>query len=232
MFHFKQFSIEDDQCTMKVGTDGVLLGAWVDANYTNTILDIGTGCGLIALMLAQRSRPDTIIHGVEIAEADVRQARNNAAASPWPSKVIVHHSPIQLFQSDVLFDLVVTNPPFFNQSLLPPSASRAVARHTHSLTHAELLTHVTRLLSPEGRFAIVLPVVEGNAFRHLALTNGYHCHRSLAFFTRAGKPQERWLFEFARFSRTTINESLTLYEGDHWSEAYQRLTGAFYLDKK
>lgn len=230
-FRFKQFDVSDDRCSMKVGTDAVLLGAWVDVTGVHRVLDIGTGSGVIALMLAQRTADDVHIDGVEIAAADAAQARENVAASPWPSRVLIHQTSIQEFNPQRKYDLVVTNPPFFHRSLLPPSPGRATARHTHGLDHDELLAQMARLLAPGGRFAVVLPTIEGGAFTALATSRGYHRVRSIAFYTRASKPQERWLFEFAAIPQPEHSETLLLYDGNNkWTEEYRLLTAAFYLD--
>jgi tRNA1Val (adenine37-N6)-methyltransferase len=231
-FRFKQFTIHDDQCEMKVGTDGVLLGAWVNIANARFILDIGTGSGLIALMLAQRTPPGTFIDAVEPAARDVEQARSNVSSSPWHDRVRIHQCAIQDFQPSRSYDLIVSNPPYFSSSLLPPSGQRAQARHTVGLTHYELLNSVSRLLASDGRLAVVLPASEGDRFRHLAGNAGLSVMRSLAFYTRPGKKQERWLFEMCRSGREIQPEVLTLYggKGSEWSAAYRNLTGDFYLD--
>lgn len=229
-FQFKQFHIDDDRCAMKVGTDGVLLGAWTNVNHAKRILDIGTGSGLIALMLAQRTSDDILIDAVEIGEEDMLQAKANVEKSVWSKRITVHRSAIQNFQSHHLYDLIVSNPPYFINSLVPPSDKRATARHTPSLTFEELITAVLRLLTPDGRFAVVLPVKEGNDFVAKAQFKGLYCQKQLAFYARIEKPQERWLFEFSRTSSLVLNnEKLTLYEGAEWSEAYKKLISDFYL---
>jgi tRNA1Val (adenine37-N6)-methyltransferase len=233
VFRFKQFSVADDRCTMKVGTDAVLLGAWVEVKGARMILDIGSGSGVIGLMLAQRSEPNAMIHCVEMSSHDALQSKENIEASPWPDKLVVHLTPIQEFENVEQFDLIITNPPFFNKSLLPPSAQRTFARHTNSLSHAELLFSISRLLAPNGRFAVVLPTTEGNEFKDLAENSGYYCIRSLAFFTRNGKRQKRWLFLFTREAIPPHEESLTLYaNGERWSNEYRDLTIDFYLDER
>lgn len=231
-FDFRLFRVKHDRCTMKVGTDAVLLGAWASVEGTAHILDIGAGSGIIALMLAQRTMPPVKIDAVEMEADDAAQAIENVAASPWPSKITVHHTRIQDFHSPHQYDLIVSNPPFFSSSWLPPSARRERARHTQTLTHLELLQYVQRLLAPHGRFAIVLPTVEGVQFKSDAEALGFYCHRSLAFFSRAGKPQERWLLEFSFEKKTLIATRLVLYERDEiWTEDYTRLTAPFYLPR-
>jgi len=229
-FRFKQFTIHDDQCQMKVGTDGVLLGAWVDTINANTILDIGAGSGLISLMLAQRTPSRTLIDAVEPSAPDAEQARSNAARSPWHHRVKIHQRAVQDFYPSGTYDLIISNPPFFSSSLLPPSGQRAQARHTVGLTHEDLLKSVSRLLAKDGRFAVILPATEGDHFRQTAQTLGLAVMRSLAFYTRPGKKQERWLFELSGTRRDVQEETMILYDqGTQWSAEYRTLTRDFYL---
>lgn len=229
-FHFKQFTIGHDRSTMKVGTDGVLLGAWVDPLNAATVLDIGTGSGVIALMLAQRTSPQTIIHGVEVEAQDADQASQNVLLSPWPQKVTIFQTAIQDFDPGNLYDLIVSNPPYFNNSQEPPDLRRVQARHTILLTYHDLLTAVTRLLKPGGRFSVILPYTEGIGFIGLAASFHLHCIQQWSFRTRKEKPIERWLLTFSYVARPADHGEILLYnEGDQWSEDYIRLTREFYL---
>lgn len=158
-FTFKQFHIDHSRCAMKVGTDGTLLGAWTTLPDSGRILDIGTGTGLIAIMAAQRS-PQSRITAIDIDEECIAQARENVIHSPWPDRVEVIHSSLQEFSVEERFDLVITNPPYFVDSLLSPDAARSTARHTDSLPFVDLVKGVERLLTPEGRFALILPPPE------------------------------------------------------------------------
>ena len=128
-FRFKQFAVEQDDVAMKVGTDGVLLGAWADCNGAKRILDIGTGTGVIALMLAQRNA-EAEVQAVEIDETATRRARSNFDLSPWAERLTVENCAVQEFAPAEKFDLIVSNPPYFVDSLLPPDAKRSTARHT------------------------------------------------------------------------------------------------------
>src|SRR5258708_26636997 len=172
IFQFKRFSISDDHCAMKVGTDAVLLGAWVSIDGARRILDVGTGCGVIALMLAQRTNDDVAIDAVEIEVADAHQAGENISKSPWPEKVVVHQKAIQELDIGERFDLIVSNPPYFINSPLPPAPPRAQARHAKSLTSEDLIDQSLRLLRPSGTLAVVLPFAEGNKFRQQAEAKG------------------------------------------------------------
>ena len=229
IFHFKEFSVRHDCCAHKVGTDGVLLGAWSDTTDAKRILDVGTGSGVIALMLAQRSAPDTHLDAIDISMEDCNQALANVASSPWSGKISVINQSLQKFEAD-RFDLIVSNPPFFIASAKPPAEERTRARHTESLPPQELLHHASRLLAAEGKLSIILPVTEARSFITLAENNGWYCTRLCEFRARADKPPERILFQLEQKKHECKKESLILYEqGEEWTEAYKNLTRDFYL---
>ena len=150
-FQFKQFTIWQDQTAMKVGTDGVLLGAWSRAAQTGSILDIGTGTGLLALMMAQRTPARVTIEGIEIAEKAYQQAKENIKNSPWHKRICLYHQSYQDFYSQYqkAFDLIITNPPFFDNSLQGEQTDRNLARHSHSLSIQDLLQEVSRQLKKQ-----------------------------------------------------------------------------------
>ena len=230
-FHFKQFTIAQDQTTHKVGTDAVLLGSWVNIlQHDRFFLDIGTGSGLIALMLAQRSKEHVHIDAVEIEAGDAVQAKENVAHSPWPDKVAVIHGRVEDFAPDRAYDLIVSNPPFFVDSLRPPDDKRLQARHTFTLTFPDLLKAVLRLLAPRGRFGIILPHVEGLRFMNIAREAGLFVSRRTSFRARRQKPPERLLMEFSREKNAIEESEIILYEGlESWTEQYSALTKEFYL---
>lgn len=229
-FHFKQFSMRHDQCTMKVGTDAVLLGSWVKVLPGGSILDIGTGSGVIALMLAQRTPRAVRIDAVEIEERDAGQAGTNFIQSPWPDRLSIHHVPIQSFFPAERYDIIVTNPPYFINSHRPPDGRRFTTRHTVSLDHPTLIAVVLRLLKESGSFNVILPDTEGRLFIQLAACSGLFCSRKYAFRTRSNKPVERWLLEFQRKETTSDTGEVLLYDqGLQWSQDYISLTGEFYL---
>lgn len=230
LFHFKKFSLSDRNSTHKIGTDGVLLGAWVDIGEAQRILDIGTGSGLIALMVAQRSDAEVLIDAIEINEVDVAQARKNVDNSPWASKVMVHHIALQQFHSSDQYDLIVSNPPYFMNSWLPPDENRTKARHTSDLSFEALLKSSKNLLSGNGRLAVVLPLNEAEIFKTLASEEQLYLNRSLSFQSRKEKPIERMLMEFGKNRVPIEAENLVLYsEGEVWSPEYRSLTKDFYL---
>lgn len=214
---------------MKVGTDAVLLGAWCNMRHAKRILDIGTGSGVIALMLAQRSDAETQVDAVEINADDAAQARANVGQSQWSKRVQVIHGRIQDLVADP-YDLIVCNPPYFSQSLLPPDEGRTRARHSTMLSHDELIAAVRRLLMPSGKFSLILPTKEAEQFREEAEQAGLHLQVLTRFHSRKEKPQERSLMTLG-FENVVIKEdTLVLYEdGPTQSVAYRKLTGEFYL---
>lgn len=215
---------------MKVGTDGVLLGAWTNLGDATTLLDIGTGTGVIALMLAQRTASTAAIKAVELEHEAFLQAVENVALSPWREKVVVEQSAIQNYFPNHKFDLIVSNPPYFQNSQKPPDEKRKLTRHTVTLSFIELIEAVQRLLTDHGKFNVILPNQEGKAFVHLAAKNNLYCSRQWGFRTRQGKPVERWLLEFSRQPAEKEEGEIILYEtADIWSDTYKSLTQAFYL---
>jgi tRNA1Val (adenine37-N6)-methyltransferase len=232
VFKFKKFSLCDDRATMKVGTDAVLLGAWANVHGAKTILDIGTGSGIIALMMAQRTGPETKIDAVELMKEDAQQASENFLHSPWPNKISVSNARIQDFYPGIKYDIIICNPPFFSKSLLSPAEARSKVRHDTSLTSGELIDASIRLLSPTGKLSIILPSAESERFVPGARSKKLFLHRTTAFFARAGKPPERSLLEFGFVSVPVRKDTLTLYQSkDRWTDEYRSLTGDFYLDR-
>lgn len=216
---------------MKVGTDGVLVGAWAGVRATDErMLDIGTGTGLIALMLAQRSAAARIV-GVDVD--DVEQARENGAASPWAERLTFVQSPVQAFRPAERFDLIVSNPPFYVDSLTSPDAGRTTARHAVRLPFDELRDAVARLLAPLGRFAVVLPVAEAERFT--ALSGGVLAPaRRTEVRTTPRRAAKRMLLEFvhaAEASTSPAVSELVIDTGAHeaYTPEYRALTRDFYL---
>jgi len=218
---------------MKVGTDGVLLGAWVPTSGAERILDIGTGTGLIALMLAQRQDNATVT-GVEIDERAAQQATENARQSPFTERVTILAQSLQDFARSTTeqFDLIVSNPPFFSGGVLSDHQERASVRHTVKLSHQDLLRSAQRLLSPEGHFCLILPWLEGLRFQELAAS--YHFYTTLRcnVIPRPGKQPNRLLLAFAQIEVPVREYSLTIYqneEGSARSQEFVSLTESFYL---
>jgi len=167
-FQFKQFTIQQENAAMKVGTDGVLLGAWANIEGVNSILDVGTGTGLIAIMLAQRSNAKIV--AIDNEPSACRDAMLNSTSSPWGSRIKVVEKSLQdySFEIEQTFDCVVCNPPYFTNSLKPIDAKRSLARHNNHLPFEDLLEGVSKILSPKGHFCVVLPIAAETEFRMLA----------------------------------------------------------------
>ncbi len=227
-FRFKQFSVEQDDVAMKVGTDGVLLGAWAECEGAKRILDIGTGTGVIALQMAQRN-PMAQVQAVEIDETAAKRARANFDNSPWVERLEVAQAAVQEFEPAEKFDLIISNPPYFVDSLLPPDAKRSTARHTHDLTFEELDKAVCRLLAENGKFALILPVTE---FEKYLLLTQLHLVRCCDVCPIEGGAAKRIMGEFAKQEPTEIrHESLAIEveKRGEFSPAYRELTKDFYL---
>lgn len=233
VFRFKQFGIAQDRCPMKIGTDGILLGAWAGGEHARHILDIGTGTGLIAIMLGQRAS-SAQIHAVEIDQASCEQARENMAAAPWAKRLHLHAQSIQDFArtTDLQFDLIVSNPPFFTGGTFSDRSDRTQVRHTVKMPHGDLLAAVRTLLAPDGRFAVILPLIEGLRFQELAETYHLYCTRLTEVHPRQNKPVERLLMEFAQDKQPLRKDQLVIQhdKNNHWTEAFIALTRDFYLD--
>jgi tRNA1Val (adenine37-N6)-methyltransferase len=229
-FHFKKFSIGQEGAAHPVGTDGVLLGAWAEVENCRRILDIGTGTGLVALMLAQRSAAR--ITGVEIHPNSAELARRNFSASPWAERLELIEDAIQNFaqQTDLQFDLIVSNPPFFSETTASPDAARRLGRHTASLPPSELLDVSIKLLAENGRLCVILPTKEGKQFCELAALNGLYCTEKVELRTRPTKPLERLLLRFEKNPHHFEKKRLNVYAAEGgYSAEFQRLTKEFYL---
>lgn len=214
---------------MKVGTDGVLLGAWVHIpEGCRRILDIGTGTGLIALMMAQRAAGAEIA-AVEIDESSARQARENCDRSEWGGRIAVIHLPVQEYTPDVKFDLIVSNPPYFDGSLPSPDTGRTQARHTVSLSFGELFAAVSRLLNADGRFAVIVPAESARA---LVAAVPMHLVRRCDVRTKPSGAVKRTMLEFSpAFAGAAEYGELTIGDGaGGYDERYRALTADFYLD--
>ncbi len=235
-FRFKRFAIEQSEATMKVGTDGVLLGAWarVEPSFRR-YLDVGTGTGVIALMLAQRTERFGGVHvdAVEVDGASARQAAQNAASSPWRDAVSVVCADVRTFAAPAGYDHIVANPPWFVESLHCPSPERTRARHADLLPFDELIRAVRRLLTGRGGFSVVLPADGHERFVAEAVRQGLSLARRTTVFSLPDLPPKRVLLELAAEDVVRPQEERLLIEtgraaGDYTDE-YRRLTGDFYL---
>lgn len=200
-FSFKQFTVRQEQCAMKVGTDGTLLGAWArvpscPSTAPLRILDIGTGTGLIALMMAQRC-PDASVTGIDTDGGAAMQAAANAIASPFSERVTIEHRALQDMPCGE-YDVIVCNPPYFTDSLLCPDMRRSVARHSCELTYDELMTHSARLLAADGELSVVIPCDSRHMMASAAAIAGLCARRVCTVKTTARKPPKRVLLAYGK----------------------------------
>ena len=231
-FCFKRFRVAQPRSAMKVGTDGVLLGAWARLEPSQRrILDIGTGTGLIALMAAQRTEAwGAEIAGVEIDAGAAEDARDNFEDSEWSARLSVVECPIQEFHPEEKFDHILSNPPYFVASLLSPNESRTTARHTTSLTFEELARSAAELLSKEGILSLVLPYDAVADMTLAAARCGLFLVRREDIKTKENATPKRSLLEFGFTPQPTQRTTLTIHiEGGDFSEEYRTLTRDFYL---
>lgn len=228
-FRFKRFAVVNDRSAMKVGTDGVLLGAWCPLDSARRVLDVGTGCGVIALMIAQRNA-QAVIDAIDIDQAAIEEAALNFANSPWGDRLTANLADFNDWSGCNRYDLIVSNPPYFNDSLLPPDASRTLARHTQSLTYRQLVDGAAKLLTEEGTLCMISPtdteaeIIEAATFASLPVSQ----------LTRVipveGNEPKRTLWQMARRSIPYHEDTLTIAHSDGtFTQEYISLTKAFYL---
>ncbi len=229
-FQFQQFTVFQEKAAMKVGTDGVLLGAWADVSGCRRVLDVGTGTGLIALMIAQRS--DAVVDAVEVDKGAFEDACYNVKQSSWAERITVYHDYFQEYLSKTTesYDLIVSNPPFFENALKAPDISRSTARHTDQLSFETLLTGSKNLLQPGGCLAVILPTERGDQFMQLGQKVGFFIRRVTSVYSKPGKAIHRMLIELALKPVEVIAEELIIESGNGaYSPQYKKLTAEFYL---
>ena len=233
-FTFKQFHITDDHTAMKVGTDGVLLGAWAEGGLR--ILDIGTGTGLIALMMAQRF-PSAKIDAIEIDKDACKDALFNVSQSPFSNRINIINSSVQDYkpynemQEDGLYDAIVCNPPYFINSLKNPLQQRTTARHTDTLSHQELIYHSKRLLKANRTLSVIIPYDNKNILEAEAIFNGLSILKITNIKTKSSKPAKRCLIEFGKDATTECKIEEQVLNDDNGVRTmwYKNLTQAFYI---
>ena len=231
-FQFKQFTIQQDKTAMKVGTDGVLLGAWVNLDKNIfSILDIGAGTGLIALMLAQRSNAE-LIDAVELNDEAYEQTVENFESSDWGDRLFCYHASLQEFSEEVddTYDLIISNPPFYTSTYKELSKERAMARHTESLSYTELLSNVSKLLSEEGSCAFIIPFEEATNFISLAKENKLFLNRITNVKGTKNSVIKRSLVQFSFLEKPIEKTELVIeIERHKYTTDYIELTKDFYL---
>ncbi len=230
IFRFKRFSVVNERSAMKVGTDGVLLGAWCTVHGMDRILDVGTGCGVIALMLAQRAE-NAQIDGLEIDAEAADEARLNFASSEWGSRLLVQCADYKWFTNESKYDLIVSNPPFFSAGVLPTGNERTMARHTTELTFSDLIGKSAELLTEDGLLAIIVPADAETEIMYHAEKNGLRLKRICRVKGTPQSEPKRIMCEFSKSYPREIeeNEIVIEYSPLNFTEEYIRLTKDFYL---
>jgi tRNA1Val (adenine37-N6)-methyltransferase len=230
-FKFKQFTIYQEKSAFKVGTDGVLLGASADLEGAKSILDIGTGTGLIALMSAQRCNAE--ITGIEPDLSSYDQARENVNKCKWKERIAIINKDLQQYSSgcERSFDIILTNPPYFRDSLKSPDHGRTVSRHNDTLNSYELLKGVSMLLSDDGNFQLIMPYTEGTLFIAEASGFGLFCTRIIKIKPYSSGEIIRLIMKFERKRKPVIESFLTIETGTRhsYTEEYMNVTRDFYL---
>lgn len=234
LFKFKQFEVAHYDSPMKVGVDAVLLGAWADTSNVKSCLDVGTGCGVIALCVAQRTT-DTIITGIDIDLPSVNEAASNFSKSPWKDRLCARPLSFdEIMNESIKFDLVISNPPYFDSGVTPGTNSRLIARHIDSLSPFHLIKKANNILTPAGRLSMIVPAEQKELLLELAKLHGLAIRRMLLVRGSKRKIPKRVLLEFdlnKEIGAAEPYETLTIHEEDQsYSEEYKKLTGDYYLN--
>jgi tRNA1Val (adenine37-N6)-methyltransferase len=233
-FRFKKFAVWHDKCAMKVGTDGVLLGAWVPVadDATRSVLDVGAGTGLVALMIAQRNA-EAEIDAIEIDEDACMQAFGNVEKSPFKNRIKIIHQSFPEYVTAKKYDLIVSNPPFFAHSLKSPDQKRNAARHNDMLPLRLLIGHATKMLSERGRIALILPVQLSEELDFIIATHGLYQIRRTDVIPAEGLKPKRFLIELSAKNlpgKRHATNTLVLETNERKRTLqYQELTKDFYL---
>lgn len=229
VFRFKQFEVDQSGCAMRINTDGVLLGTMAKHPYPQRILDIGTGTGVIALMLAQRF-PKALVHAVEIDEQASITAGRNFENSIFSNQLSVHHIAIEQYANPEQFDLIVSNPPFFVNDLKNAEKKKEVARHASDTFFNDLIEKVAALLSSAGCFWVVLPVKQAQDLVEKAEMKGLFLTHLVKLHSDATKPEFRRIICLAREKSSLVEEEFMIYESEKkYTQAYELLLKDFFL---
>jgi len=229
-FQFKQFKVFHSKSSMKVGTDAVLLGCYLSLENCKSILEIGCGSGVISLVAAQRS--EASILGIDIHKDSVLQAQQNYKISPWASQLTSQQISLQELakKNNQRFDCIMSNPPFFENSMKSPSFKRNLARHNDSLSPTDLILSVKKLLNPNGILSLVLPKTEGEDFIRLSIKHGFFLKKKVQVFPKSSKEYNRVIFDLIQVPMPTICEKLIIREeNNEYTAKYRELTKDFYL---
>ena len=231
-FNFKHFSVSDKNSAMKVGTDAVLLGAWVEVSGKKRILDIGTGSGIISLMLAQRSEAN--ITGLDIHKYSIEDAILNFANSQWATRLKAIQSSFQEYATycSESYDLIVSNPPFFTNSLKSPKQLKNISKHNDLLPYQDLISGIRKIIAASGKYCIIVPESDAVFINDLSTENDFHCIRQLTIYPKKSKPASRVIMEFSTSKPDVVKKEKIIVRNDDnsYTSEYKLLTKDFYLD--
>ena len=229
MFRFKHFQVEHDRSSMKVGTDGVLLGSWCDVSSAHRVLDVGTGCGLIALMVAQRNSIATV-DAIDVDAASIAEATSNFGKSPWGNRLYAVNDDYCTFESVEKYDLIVSNPPFFTNGILSPKEIRRNARHTQSLTFEQLIVKSKSLLTDAGILSIVTPTDAYKEILDMCKVNNLYVSNICNVFPMPGVQPKRLLWKIVKTPVQTVTDGLVIESSPGcYSDDFINLCRDFYL---
>ncbi|MDR2010681.1 MAG: methyltransferase [Bacteroidales bacterium] len=231
IFKFKKFEILQNSSVMKVGTDGVLLGAVADCKDAKRILDIGTGTGLIALMMAQSS--EAMIDCIDINKHAVELAERNILKSQWNDRINIYFSSLQDFNPSVKYDLIISNPPYFTNGIIAADKNRALARHTVELSYFHLADNVARLLDNNGKFYVIYPAAQSKQFEIIAKEYNMFVDLKINIYPRHNLPVVRVISGYSKLKNPVIKEDTIILENDtrhDFTEQYKNLTREYYIN--
>lgn len=230
-FFFKKFGLFHHRSTMKIGTDAILLARWTEVSDNDDVIDIGTGCGLIPLMLAQKGIKSA--DAVEIDNDSYEEAAQNFSNSAWNSRLSAIHDDIKHYAEicEKKYDLVVSNPPFYFGDNIPEKAKKGLARHTNTLSYNDLLSSVKKIMKPEGRFSLVLPAIESKTFLKDAENQGFYLEKELLIVPIEGKEPNRINMQLVVNQVNSIKtETFVLRHLDHsFTKEYKDFLKDYYL---
>lgn len=232
MFQFKQFAIQQEKVAMKLGTDAMLLGSWADIENVSNALDIGSGTGILALMIAQRNSI-AMIDGIDINKEAVEQAKENVLASPWKNRIHILHSDLANFYNDCnkKYDLIICNPPYFSNGFHVVNSGRNIARVAKNLNSELLFKATQNLLNETGKLAVIIPFENTEKFLESAMQHKLFCSRKTIVYSKADKPPIRILLEIKK-QQSIVQENILIIEGENpntYSDTFKTLTEEFYL---
>lgn len=230
-FKFRQFTVFHDKCAMKVGTDGSMLGAWTDTSNAQFALDIGTGSGVLALMIAQKNEK-LLVDAIDIDNGAIEQAEINIQNSPFANRINCIQTSIQDYHPDKKYDLIISNPPYFVETLKSPNQQRAIARHADSLPAQELIQHASFLLNKNGRLSLIYPYSYKSELQSLAEQFGFYISRITNVFPTPESEPKRILIELSKKEAITVENDLIIETERYvYSDDFKTLVKDFYINR-